>query len=237
MTACWLVLFSSLTLVRLACLSPQIIPLDDGTQSLCTVFGLATQWMWKIALRCSLPGFAWLLHSCFPWTLVLKDELPELGAAEDPEAFEDQTRLYSPCVERINSPFNVYIWHMTLPACTSSSHRRLRSRKEDKKKGKIEERDRTFQKAATGVPVIQRKQEKHCVRLSVCGHSWLLYKGFPRLYSQSSWLEMESMETIILILTKEMNGSPASINIPLLLPNTECLSNNVWNFLLINMER
>jgi len=38
-----------------------------------------------------LPGFAWLLHSCFSWTLVLKDELPELGAAEDPENFEDQT--------------------------------------------------------------------------------------------------------------------------------------------------
>lgn len=74
MTAWWLVLFVSLTLVLFACLSPQIIFLDDGAQSLCTVFGLATQWMWKIALRCSLPGFAWLLHSCFPWTTVLKDE-------------------------------------------------------------------------------------------------------------------------------------------------------------------
>lgn len=65
-----MVLFAGLTLVRFAWLSPQITLLDDGTQSLCTVFGLATQWMWKIAL----PGFAWLLYSCFPWTLVLKDE-------------------------------------------------------------------------------------------------------------------------------------------------------------------
>lgn len=29
------------------------------------------------------------------------------------------------------------------------------------------ERDRTFQKATTGVPVIQRNQEEHFVRLSV----------------------------------------------------------------------
>jgi len=36
---------------------------------------------------------------------------------KDPEAFEDQTRLYSPCVEHINSSSNVYIWHMTIAAC------------------------------------------------------------------------------------------------------------------------